>query len=144
MKRARHFSEGIDAKGQIYASAVSLTFYTKPPAALDFDRDWQEQQERYSVTPYVPGSHGWANFGHLNGYSAYYYTYVWSKAIALDLFTRFRKAGLRDPATAMAYRRLVLEPGGSRPAAELVTGFLGRPLSLEAYKARLIGTDVPE
>jgi thimet oligopeptidase len=62
---------------------------------------------------------------------------MWSKAISTDLFSRFEKEGLRNPATAAAYRDAVLAPGGSKPAAELVRDFLGRPLSLEAYKQRL-------
>jgi thimet oligopeptidase len=28
-----------------------------------------------------------------------------------------------------------LAPGGTKPAAELVQGFLGRPISIDAYKA---------
>jgi thimet oligopeptidase len=31
----------------------------------------------------------------------------------------------------------VLEPGGSRPAAQLVEAFLGRPHGFEAYEAWL-------
>ena len=82
-----------------------------------------------------------ASFGHLNGYSAVYYTYRWSKVIADDMFTRFApqsgSAGLNDAPTALAYRRQVLEPGGSKPAAALVQDFLGRPVSLDAYKAEM-------
>lgn len=37
----------------------------------------------------------------------------------------------------MQYRKLVLEPGGSRDANDLIRAFLGRPLSLEAYKRNL-------
>jgi thimet oligopeptidase len=57
--------------------------------------------------------------------------------IADDLFTEFQKNGLHDRATAERYRRLVLAPGGSKPAAELVSDFLGRPISIDAYKAKL-------
>jgi thimet oligopeptidase len=74
-------------------------------------------------------------FTHLNGYSAVYYTYRWSIVIADDMFTRFQKEGLRNPQTALAYRRAVLEPGGTRPAAQLVHDFLGRDISLDAYRA---------
>ena len=72
-----------------------------------------------------------------SGYGAAYYTYRWSIVIADDLFTAFQKNGLRDRATAERYRTLVLAPGGSKPAAELVTDFLGRPITLDAYKAKL-------
>jgi thimet oligopeptidase len=34
----------------------------------------------------------------------------------------------------MKYRKTVLEPGGSKPAAELVKDFLGRPYGFEAYR----------
>ena len=87
--------------------------------------------------PYPEGTQMQDSFGHLNGYSAFYYTYMWSKTIAVDLFSRFEKEGLRSPATAAAYRNAVLAPGSSKPAAELVSGFLGRPFTADAYKARL-------
>jgi len=57
------------------------------------------------------------------------------------MFTRFDESGLRNVETAMAYRQKVLEAGGSRPAEELVTDFLGRPISFETYADRLRGKD---
>jgi thimet oligopeptidase len=59
---------------------------------------------------------------------------MWSLVIAKDLFTRFRKDGLMDPTEARRYRRSILEPGGSLPAAELVRDFLGRPYDARAYE----------
>ena len=38
-------------------------------------------------------------------------------------------------AVAAEYRTKVLEPGGTRKAADVVDDFLGRPRNLEAYKA---------
>jgi thimet oligopeptidase len=90
--------------------------------------------------PVPEGLHPHASFGHLTGYSAIYYTYMWSKTISTDLFTAFERNGLRDPATARRYRELVLAPGSAKPAATLVSDFLGRPLSLDAYRARLTRT----
>ena len=54
-----------------------------------------------------------------------------------DLFTEFEKNGLRDQATAQRYRKLVLAPGGTKPAADLVADFLGHPISLDAYRAKM-------
>lgn len=34
----------------------------------------------------------------------------------------------------MKYRRAILEPGGSRDAADLVKEFLGRPYSSDAFR----------
>ena len=96
-----------------------------------------ELQARYTPFRHVEGTYFHESFGHLDGYSAIYYTYMWSLVIAKDLFGEFRAAGLMDPATAARYRRAVLEPGGSRPAAALVQDFLGRPSGFEAYRAWL-------
>jgi Zn-dependent oligopeptidase len=69
----------------------------------------------------------------MSGYDAGYYGYLWSKVEAQDLFTRFEKEGFLNPTTGMAYRRLVLEPGGLREPDELLQDFLGRPMSYEAF-----------
>jgi thimet oligopeptidase len=136
MNQGRHFGQAMMWKGQLANSAVSLNFYNRKP---DFDLStmYNEQIQRYSLFPVVPGTHSYDAFGHLNGYSAIYYTYVWSKAIALDLFTQFQAKGLRNADTALRYRRLVLDPGGSQDANDLISNFLGRPLSLDAFKTYL-------
>lgn len=67
-----------------------------------------------------------------NGYDAAYYTYIWSSVIAQDLLTHFDR-GLLDSAAVRRYRTHILESGRSRPAAELVENFLGRPFSLDAW-----------
>lgn len=136
MNSARKFGEGIAAKTQLAYSAISLGYYDRKP---DFDLKtvFDANLSRYSSFPPMAETHRYASFGHLDGYSAHYYTYVWSKAIALDLFTRFKASGIRNKEVAMRYRKLVLEPGGSRDANDLIRAFLGRPLSLEAYKRNL-------
>jgi thimet oligopeptidase len=76
-------------------------------------------------------------FGHLDGYSAIYYTYMWSLVMAKDMFSKFNKDNLLDPAVAKRYRKAVLEPGGSKPAEALLEDFLGRKPSFDAYQTWL-------
>jgi thimet oligopeptidase len=78
-------------------------------------------------------------FGHLNNYSAVYYTYMWSLVIAKDMFTEFKKDGLLNPEVAAKYRTAVLGASGTKPAADLVRDFLGRPYSFQAYADWLNG-----
>ena len=55
--------------------------------------------------------------------------------IAKDMFTVFNQNGLLDPETArLGTAGPVLEPGGSKPAADLVADFLGRPYNFAAYR----------
>jgi thimet oligopeptidase len=59
--------------------------------------------------------------------------------ISKDLFSRFDRRDMLAPEPARRYRRLILEPGGSAPAARLVESFLGRPFSFEAWRRWLEG-----
>lgn len=133
MLAARNFGRATGTAGQTYLAAMSLEFHTSDPETLDFDAASKDIYERYSVYASVPGTHGWANFGHLGGYSSNYYTYQWSLAIAADMFTRFEAEGLRNKDTSRDYREKVLGSAGSRPADEMIEDFLGRPFSVQAY-----------
>ena len=93
----------------------------------------RELELSYSPYPPVEGTHFYANFGHLNGYSSNYYTYQWSLAIATDLFSRFKTEGMRNIDTARDYRERILGAAGSKPAAEFVKDFLGRESTPDAY-----------
>jgi thimet oligopeptidase len=73
-----------------------------------------------------------AGWGHMGNYDAGYYSYLWSKVYALDIYTRFADAPL-DPAVGREYRAKVLSPGASRPELTLVTDFLGRAPSNAAF-----------
>ncbi len=138
MNARRHFGEPSTWKGQLAYAAVSLAFHDRAPD-FDLKAPDDEMTGRYAMVPPMAQAHGYASFGHLNGYSAIYDTYAWSKAIALDLHTRFEAAGVRNRATARAYRKLVLDPGGSEDANDLVRHFLGRPFNLDAFERRLQG-----
>ncbi|WNG30868.1 Zn-dependent oligopeptidase [Cystobacter fuscus] len=138
LRAARESSKGSWTRRQLFLSAVSLEYYSRPPG-FDTTQVLARLQEQYSPFrhEYREGAHFQLSFGHLEGYSAAYYTYLWSLVIAKDLETEFQKQGYLDPATTMKYRRTVLEPGGSKPAAELVKDFLGRPHGFDAYRAYL-------
>jgi len=137
MNRGRSFAEAFGDRRQLALANISLAYHLAPPGMKDLTEIYRTANDRFNPIPMMEGVHPEAAFGHLTGYSAIYYTYMWSKAISTDLFTRFRQNGLRDPATARRYRELVLAPGSSKPAGTLVADFLGRPLSLDAYRARL-------
>lgn len=66
------------------------------------------------------------------GYSASFYTYKWSEALAADIFLRFCERGVLNPEVGRAYRKAVLDPGASKPALELFRDFMGREPNPEA------------
>jgi len=74
-----------------------------------------------------------AGWGHLMGYDAGYYGYMWSLVYAADMFTRFEKEGVLNAKTGMEYRKWILEKGSSQDEMSLVEGFLGRTASNDAF-----------
>jgi thimet oligopeptidase len=134
MKAADEYGKGLMVRQQMFYAATSLELHRRDPQGLDTTSLVAELQERYTPFRHVEGTYFQESFGHLDGYSAIYYTYMWSLVIAKDLFGPFRAAGLMDPGPARRYRAAILEAGGSKPAAELVKDFLGRPSGFEAYE----------
>lgn len=135
MRTANDFGKGSDARTQMFYAALSYRLHAEP--VTDVTELTKELQNAYSLYPYVDGTHMAASFGHLDGYSSGYYTYMWSLVIAKDLFSAFDRANMFDPEVARRYRDLVLAPGGQKDAADLVADFLGRPYSVDAFAAWL-------
>lgn len=82
---------------------------------------------------YIPEDHMFASFGHLTGYGAKYYGYLWSKVFALDLFAQFKKEGLLNPEIGKRYVQHVIGRGGSVDPNQLLRDFLGREPNDKAF-----------
>ncbi|MFT7625526.1 MAG: thimet oligopeptidase [Myxococcota bacterium] len=137
MRASEEFGKGAQVMRQLFYAAYSFFLHAEPPETLDLERFTDDMYARFSPYPRLEGGRVYANFGHLIGYSSAYYTYQWSLVIAKDMFTRFKKNGMMDRQTARDYVEKILEPGGMRDADDLVTDFLGRDYTLDAYRAWL-------
>ena len=137
LRVAEEFGKGLEVRRQMFLAATSLHLHQREAVGLDSTALVAESMERYWTFPFVKDTYYQASFGHLNGYSAVYYTYMWSLVIAKDLFTPFASKGVLDRETANRYRERVLAMGGGKPAADLVADFLGRPYDFRAYEAWL-------
>jgi thimet oligopeptidase len=128
--RARHFAKGLTTARQLFYAGYDLALYGRTrqdPMAL-----WTQME---GATPLgtVPGTMHPASFSHVaSGYSAGYYSYMWSLALAEDLRTPFA-ANKLDPAAGRRYRDSVLANGGQVAPEELMQRFLGRPSNRDAF-----------
>jgi thimet oligopeptidase len=137
MRRASEFGKALTVRQQMVYAKLSLSLYDRDPKSIDTTALVKELTNTYLPYRYVEGTHLQTSFGHLDGYSAVYYTYMWSLVIAKDLFAQFDRANLLSPTVAGRYRDTVLAPGGSKPAATLVRDFLGRPFDFKAWESWL-------
>lgn len=134
MNAASAYGRAYWLQRQLLYSSYSLQVHDQDPAKIDFEGLYRQDQRQFSAFTPVAGDHFFASFTHLEGYASNYYTYVLDKVIALDFYSQFDPNHLLDGPTAMRYRRTVLEPGASKPAAELVKDFLGRPQNMKALE----------
>ncbi|HEU0239110.1 MAG TPA: M3 family metallopeptidase [Micromonosporaceae bacterium] len=134
LRTAAEFGKGLFVRQQMFYASLSLELYRHDPATIDLVALEREAMESHTPFKHVDDTFMHLSFGHLDGYSAIYYTYMWSLVIAKDLFTRFASEGLPAPAASHAYRDAVLASGGRAPAADIVREFLGRDYTFDAYR----------
>ncbi len=136
---AKNFDTGWQATRQ-----CSFGFYAFDCFAEGHDKDPQKLQiasrKKYSLDTFIeadPENHFYTAFGHLTGYGARYYGYMWSKVFALDMFAKIKKHGLLNPKIGQEYVNKVLAKGGSKDPNELIKDFLEREPNDKAFFADL-------
>ena len=135
MVRAKYVSSGIAALRQLFFSRLDFAYHSP-----GFDGDTTAKlAELYALSgfPYPEGTYFQGGWGHLFGYDAGYYGYLWSRVFGDDMFTRFARAGVFDQPTGIEYREKVLERGGSVDGDVLVRDFLGREPNSDAFLREL-------
>jgi len=137
MVRASAHGRALSTLTQVMYATYSLNTHDLKAGDLDLDALLKAGYDRFSLYEFVEGNRMYAAFTHLVGYTSNYYTYLYDKVMALEFFAEFDTSNLIEGPVAMRYRREVLEPGGSKPARELVGAFLGREVSMEALKGWL-------
>ncbi|MEZ4793753.1 MAG: M3 family metallopeptidase [Gelidibacter sp.] len=136
MLKAKNVSSGLFAQGSLRSCIYDMDLYDKynPNIPLDTDQLWRDIDKQMNVMDwYIEGTHPQASWIHINTHPTYYYGYLWSEVYAQDMFTMFEKNGLRDQATGVKYRKLILANGSQRDINDAVEEFLGRPSNNEAY-----------
>ncbi|GAB4564563.1 MAG: oligopeptidase A [Haliangiales bacterium] len=133
MAARKRFDTGAFWTRQGFFSLYDLDIHESGPE-VDTTAAWFAHAERLTALPQPPGAIPQASFaGFMGGYDAGYYSYIWSKVFAQDMFSVFVAEGLDNPAVGLRYRREVLQPGGLREPDALLEAFLGRPVSRAAF-----------
>ena len=136
---AKQLDSGIMALRQLFFATLDLAYHSP-----GFDGDTTSTLEAlHGITgfPYTPGTHFQSGFGHLFGYDAGYYGYLWSQVFGDDMYTKFEATSPMDTETGLHYRKTILERGGTVDGDQLVRDFLGREPNSEAF-LRGLGLEV--
>ena len=129
----KKFGSGYFVTRQCWLSLLALEYFATG-AQKDTDEIKKKLHEEYlGNIRFEPDSHFQASFGHLVGYGAKYYGYMWSKVFALDLFYEVKKHGLLDFNIGKKLEVQILGKGGSVAPDILLKNFLGRDPNQEAF-----------
>ncbi|MFI5407360.1 MAG: M3 family metallopeptidase, partial [Nitrososphaerales archaeon] len=145
MLAAKNVGSGLSYTQQVFYGTLDFTLHDKydPTSTTSTTEIVEELQNKITLYPYLEGTHMQSAFGHLMGYAAGYYGYLWSLVYAQDMFSVFETNGIMDVNTGLRYRDIILSNGSSRDELEMVIEFLGREPNQEAF-FKSIGLDVEE
>jgi len=133
MMAAKDFLQGNLYTKQLLYGTFDMKIHTQQ-GAVDVTRAYDDLYREIMGQEPIQGGHFPASFGHLmGGYDAGYYGYLWSKVYAQDMFSIFKAGGVTSPEIGGRYRRVILERGNMQDATELLTEFLGRAPSSDAF-----------
>ena len=130
--KTKNIDTGTSTKRQLSLAYLALACFDDK-IDTDMKREYQKLYEQlmpYQL--YSPEENFISSFGHLMGYGAQYYGYLWSKVFALDLFEYIKEQGM-SPEIGARYRDLVIGKGGSRKPMDLLREFLGREPKSDAF-----------
>lgn len=130
---AKNFAGGMGLARQGLCTQFALDCF-KEGADKDTKALMQSLKKKhlpYLATCFEDNFH--TSFGHLMGYGSKYYSYLWSKVFALDVFEQIKAEGLLSRDVGVRYMQKVLEPGGGQDPNELLEDFLGRSPDEKAF-----------
>ncbi|MET0604823.1 MAG: M3 family metallopeptidase [Beijerinckiaceae bacterium] len=133
---ARAFNQGFATVEYCSSALVDLAFHeTSGAAAIDPIAFEEQELKRIGMPSAIVMRHRTPHFSHIfsgDGYSAGYYSYLWSEVLDADAFDAFEDEGdVFDSGTARRLKQFIYSAGDSRDPAELYVTFRGRMPSIE-------------
>ncbi len=135
LAQARYLNESLAKLRQVTYGMLDM--YLHGPIRPDSLDDALQKANAFSLLPHPEGTFFLGSFGHMFGYDAGYYGYLWAEVFGDDMFSRFAAEGIDNPEVGRAYRELVLAPNGTKDGMDLVREFLGREPSSEPFLRKL-------
>lgn len=131
IRKAQTFNQGFATVEYTSSALVDLAFHSlEKPGEIDPLAFEAAELERLGMPAEIIMRHRTPHFTHVfsgDGYSAGYYSYLWSEVMDADAFNAFVEAGdVFAPEVAGKLKRYIYSAGDTRDAAEAYTLFRGR------------------
>jgi peptidyl-dipeptidase Dcp len=134
---ARNFGQGFATVEYCASALVDLALHAvTEPASIDVASFEAEEMKRIGMPDGITMRHRSPHFGHIfsgDGYSAGYYSYLWSEVLDADAFQAFRETGdVFDRSTAERLRNFIYAAGHTREPEEAYVLFRGKLPTVDA------------
>lgn len=136
MLSARTFSAGFNTVEFTASALMDMAYHELPQAPenpLQFEAETMIKLEKPEA---IPMRHRTPHFQHVfagDGYSAGYYSYMWSEVLDADAFSAFEETGdVFDPKLAAKLKKHIYAAGGSKDPEVLYKAFRGKMPSPDA------------
>jgi peptidyl-dipeptidase Dcp len=156
---ARHYETGEPIPDELIAKIKKAGTFNQGFANVEYlascflDMDWhtlenaeekdcaafeKASMEKIGLIPEIIPRWRSTYFGHIfaDGYSSGYYSYLWSEVLDADAFQAFKETSLFDKETAAAFRKNILEKGGTEDPMTLYLRFRGAEPEIEPFLKR--------
>lgn len=124
------FNQGFATTELLAAAILDMNWYTlQTDEYQDVEAFEKAAMDRIGLTSAIIPRYRSTYFTHVfgGGYAAGYYGYLWAEQLDADAFQAFLDAGdVFDPATALSFRKNILEKGGSEDPSVLYRAFRGK------------------
>lgn len=135
--RSGKYGQGFATSEFVQAARLDMEYHLLQEVPADFEVTAFEAgiMQKMNALPQIPPRYRSTYFSHTmgGGYTAGYYSYMWSEVLDSDAYEAFKETGdIFDQATARRFRKYVLEPGGIDEADVMYRNFRGRDAAVDA------------
>jgi len=135
-----HFNQGFLTGEFLAAAFLDMDYHTlnEYPADFDIYEFEAKTQAKLGLIDEVVYRYRSTYFNHIfsGGYSAGYYSYIWSGVLDADAFEKFRETGIFNQETADSFRYNILSRGNTEDPMTLYVRFRGAEPSVEPLLGR--------
>ncbi|SMC45761.1 peptidyl-dipeptidase Dcp [Moheibacter sediminis] len=134
LEKSGTFDQGFATTEYLAASLLDLDYHTQAgnitKSVTDFEK---ESMQKLGLISSIIPRYKSTYFQHIfaGGYSAGYYSYIWSGVLDTDAYSVFKSTSLFNQEKAQSFRKNILEKGNTEDAMELYKKFRGSEPSIE-------------
>lgn len=134
MQKAGTFDQGFTTVEYLAASLLDMEYHTQKQAITTDAATFESTaMQKIGLIDAIIPRYKSTYFNHIfaGGYSAGYYSYIWSGVLDTDAFEVFKTTSLFNPEKALSFRKNILEKGGTEEPMELYKRFRGTEPSVQ-------------